>query len=1207
MTAVVGSVAIDLQAQLARFESDMGRAARIAEKNMQQMERTVNAQLGKINRQMEGFSSTVKSIFAGVSVGTFGTFLKGLVDVADHINDLSKQFGISTTALSVWRLSAEKSGTSLDGIAKGAKVLTKDLADTESKLKSMGISLRDSTGAVKPMEKVMEEIAKKFAGYKEGAEKAAAASALFGSKIGPELIPFLDDFGRNVDAQRQRAEAFGTVIGPGLAQAADDFNDNMRDMKSIAEGFGNGVLNVVLPALNKFMGAQIDEAEASKGMVSQGEKVGEWLKDFAVGVIIAKNAVDVLVDGVKFFGTAAVTVFELAGKQATAFADYMSTASTALLDVTGNPIERAKALAGAVDKLWADLKGNAAGALDSLSRDAEDFGAKLDANISDVTDAFESFAPSVKASAAAMDQADRQAQQLAPHIEDVSERTKKATEADKLRREEEAHLLLIMKEGVAAHKALNKVLDDYAKTQDKVRKAIEQRHEIEDRNIRLAAMDEDARRRAENAIAAMAAATENYNAALKAGLPFTEEMLASEIALTEAKLNDADATEKLAEANKRAAQEVARDWQSATDTMMGALADFFTGAEGGLDRLVDSFARAGRQLASSALTRAMQGGSSANVWGLQGTTPGARLTGFVGGVANVYQGYRSGNVWQGVMGGAQAGAQYGGITGAVIGAVVGGILAAFRGKPKPPEIQVAGVQGQIDRIEASDTTAFGAVRVNTVGSGQMPSTEVLNAIKQFDQAIAQFMTSDQIAAASARLASFEIDLKKGAATIDNVLGQRFDAILSSFPEDIQTIVRGAGDLQAQVEKLGEVLQFPAQLAELMAALSEGDMLAGLSQFEQQVYALNKEFDAYADQADALGATQEQLAQIEVYRTSALQRLADAQVDLSQVEDEAAQQLIRNRQDLNALLGDVMWDDYIGGLSDFDRQMAELHKHFREVYEQAVSLGAGERELNVIREAERRAVERLTDTVEELVEAIDPRGSIYQILDPMEDAANALASALQRVAQYLLGLRTSEQFSPLTPQQRLAEAQSQFNAMLARARSGDVDAIGSLPQFAQTLLEQASAFWASGSQYDAIFAQVSDALQDITQAFGRNSTDPFVRMANALELHLPSIDAYLAQIAASPAAMPSYDSGTDFVPYDQVAKIHRGEAVLTASENRARRSGASVQAMPELRDIAIALREIAQQSKVGKSDASDKLGRAASALEKIAAQKDRQGK
>jgi hypothetical protein len=32
-------------------------------------------------------------------------------------------------------------------------------------------------------------------------------------------------------------------------------------------------------------------------------------------------------------------------------------------------------------------------------------------------------------------------------------------------------------------------------------------------------------------------------------------------------------------------------------------------------------------------------------------------------------------------------------------------------------------------------------------------------------------------------------------------------------------------------------------------------------------------------------------------------------------------------------------------------------------------------------------------------------------------------------------------------------------------------------------------------------------------------------------------------------LPSYDVGTNYVPYDQIAQIHKGERILTADENR----------------------------------------------------------
>ena len=40
-------------------------------------------------------------------------------------------------------------------------------------------------------------------------------------------------------------------------------------------------------------------------------------------------------------------------------------------------------------------------------------------------------------------------------------------------------------------------------------------------------------------------------------------------------------------------------------------------------------------------------------------------------------------------------------------------------------------------------------------------------------------------------------------------------------------------------------------------------------------------------------------------------------------------------------------------------------------------------------------------------------------------------------------------------------------------------------------------------------------------------------------------------------LPSFDVGTDYVPYDMVAKVHQGERILTAEENMAYQKGSGV--------------------------------------------------
>ena len=92
----------------------------------------------------------------------------------------------------------------------------------------------------------------------------------------------------------------------------------------------------------------------------------------------------------------------------------------------------------------------------------------------------------------------------------------------------------------------------------------------------------------------------------------------------------------------------------------------------------------------------------------------------------------------------------------------------------------------------------------------------------------------------------------------------------------------------------------------------------------------------------------------------------------------------------------------------------------------------------------------------------------------DEAKNYLEGALRNIRDYLARLRAGPD-SPLDPLARLNEAQSQFDAQLALARSGDRDALNGITRYADTLLEAGRGFYASSDGFQAIFAQIQTAL------------------------------------------------------------------------------------------------------------------------------------
>ncbi len=91
--------------------------------------------------------------------------------------------------------------------------------------------------------------------------------------------------------------------------------------------------------------------------------------------------------------------------------------------------------------------------------------------------------------------------------------------------------------------------------------------------------------------------------------------------------------------------------------------------------------------------------------------------------------------------------------------------------------------------------------------------------------------------------------------------------------------------------------------------------------------------------------------------------------------------------------------------------------------------------------------------------------------------NSMKDALLSLKDAADSLLLSD-YSTLTNEQKLDEAQSQFDALFASAQSGDVDALNKLAGAGDSYLKEAQQFYASGSDYSAIFDTVYNALNTL---------------------------------------------------------------------------------------------------------------------------------
>lgn len=280
----LGTLTLDLIAKIGGFEAGMDKAARHADKRMREIERRANA----FGRAL----GTGIAVAGGIIVAGLTAATKAAIDQADAMRDLSIRTGVSTETLSAYGYAAKQTGTDVDALGRGLKILAKNAADAlnptseQAKvLDALGINVTDATGKLKNLDQLVPEIANKFKQLEDGTTKAALAQALFG-KSGLELTEFLNQGADGLDAFAQKAAELGIIIDSKTAAAADNFNDTLGDLKAAVGGLGLGIARELLPVLQETL-AGLVELIKNGNLASDVASVFGAAINFAAGALSA--------------------------------------------------------------------------------------------------------------------------------------------------------------------------------------------------------------------------------------------------------------------------------------------------------------------------------------------------------------------------------------------------------------------------------------------------------------------------------------------------------------------------------------------------------------------------------------------------------------------------------------------------------------------------------------------------------------------------------------------------------------------------------------------------------------------------------------------------------------------------------------------------------------------------------------------------------
>lgn len=188
-----------------------------------------------------------------------GNFLRdittGAADTGDQIEKMSRRLGIGTEVLSAWGYAAELSGTSIEAVAKGLQMISKNAFDAsrgmgEGKIafEALGIAVKDASGRLRSGESLFLEFADKTSRLADENTKAGLAMKAFG-EAGVALLPMLEEGSAGIEKMIAEARRMGITWIEEEAKRAAAFKDAQTKFEASIRGIKKTIAVALFPAL----------------------------------------------------------------------------------------------------------------------------------------------------------------------------------------------------------------------------------------------------------------------------------------------------------------------------------------------------------------------------------------------------------------------------------------------------------------------------------------------------------------------------------------------------------------------------------------------------------------------------------------------------------------------------------------------------------------------------------------------------------------------------------------------------------------------------------------------------------------------------------------------------------------------------------------------------------------------------------------------
>lgn len=207
-----------------------------------------------------GLKSAMGALGLSISAVGMMALVKGAIDSADSLKDLSKSTHLTVSDLAGLKLAAKQSGTDIEGVAASVNKLSVNMGKNAEKFAAIGITAKDPLEAFK-------QLADVFVSIEDPQQQAAFGAEALG-KSWASAAPLLAEGSAKIGEMVEKGKKLSGVTEEMAARAAE-FNDMMAVTSTRLGGIGTGVATQVLPGLNEWLGV-VDKLIEKHGLLLGG-------------------------------------------------------------------------------------------------------------------------------------------------------------------------------------------------------------------------------------------------------------------------------------------------------------------------------------------------------------------------------------------------------------------------------------------------------------------------------------------------------------------------------------------------------------------------------------------------------------------------------------------------------------------------------------------------------------------------------------------------------------------------------------------------------------------------------------------------------------------------------------------------------------------------------------------------------------------------